>query len=440
MTYQGGNMSLNGGLGDGTVFSMRVGGGTPTALFSFDGTHGANPTASLTLSPDGSALYGMTYQGGNMSLNGGLGDGTVFSMRVGGGTPTPLFSFDGTHGTNPVGSLILSPNGSTLYGVAQEGGSDNDGTVFSMPVGGGTQTTLFNFDGTHGANPSNGLMLIGSTLYGMTYQGGNMSLNGGLGDGTVFSMPVGGGTPTTLFNFDGTHGANPLDSLILSHDGSTFYGVTLKGGTNGVGTVFSMPVGGGTPTTLFSFDGTHGTYPVGSLILSPNGSTLYGMTSGGGNMSLNGGLGDGTVFSMPVGGGTPTRLFTFDGTNGESPWGSLILSGSTLYGMTHEGGTNGDGTVFALHLLPGDADNDGMVDINDLTVVLSNFGKTGMTWSKGEFTGDGTVDINDLTIVLANFDTSSGAGITAVPEPSCVVLLGIGAISLVAFAKRRRAS
>ena len=111
--------------------------------------------------------------------------------------------------------------------------------------------------------------------------------------------------------------------------------------------------------------------------------------------------------------------------------------------MTGYGGTDNAGTVFAFHLLPGDADNDGRVDINDLTVVLSKFGKTGMTWSQGEFTGDGTVDINDLTIVLANYNTSFGspaAGLSAVPEPSCVVLVGIGAFALLGYAWRRRAS
>ena len=118
---------------------------------------------------------------------------------------------------------------------------------------------------------------------------------------------------------------------------------------------------------------------MGSLILS--GSTLYGMTCWW--RRPGNGVSDGTVFSIPVGGGTPTVLFSFDGTHGADPQGSLTLSGSTLYGMTVYGGNMslnggyGDGTVFALHALPGDANSDGRVDINDLTIVLTNFGQTG---------------------------------------------------------------
>ena len=76
--------------------------------------------------------------------------------------------------------------------------------------------------------------------------------------------------------------------------------------------------------------------------------------------------------------------------------------------------------------VPGDANGDGRVDINDLTTVLAHFGQTGRTWTEGDFNGDGTVDINDLTTVLAHFGDSSAVGIRAAPEPSCVVLLGLG--------------
>ena len=73
--------------------------------------------------------------------------------------------------------------------------------------------------------------------------------------------------------------------------------------------------------------------------------------------------------------------------------------------------------------LPGDANLDGKVDINDLTIVLSHYGQSGQTWADGEFTGDGTVDINDLTIVLAHYGGSVGsadAAMSAVPEPGAL--------------------
>ena len=128
-------------------------------------------------------------------------------------TLTVLHSFNGAEGSYPIGDLTLS--GSTLYGVTQgDSGTHNYGTVFSIPVSGGTPTTLFTFNmsytgqSPHGTNPVGGLTLSGSTLYGMTEYGGT---NGGTnGDGTIFSIPTSGGTPTTLFIFDGTHGRNPI--------------------------------------------------------------------------------------------------------------------------------------------------------------------------------------------------------------------------------------
>ena len=45
-----------------------------------------------------------------------------------------LASFDNTDGTNPSGSLTLSADGSTLYGTTEAGGTNNDGTVFAISV------------------------------------------------------------------------------------------------------------------------------------------------------------------------------------------------------------------------------------------------------------------------------------------------------------------
>jgi hypothetical protein len=108
------------------------------------------------------------------------------------------------------------------------------------------------------------------------------------------------------------------------------------------------------------------------------------------------------------------------------------------------GGTQ-DGQDFKSYLLtpalPGDANLDGRVDINDLTIVLAHYGQNGMSWATGDFNGDGKVDINDLTIVLANYGHASGAsagGIAAVPEPGTLALVAVGLAGLLAFARQKR--
>ena len=88
--------------------------------------------------------------------------------------------------------------------------------------------------------------------------------------------------------------------------------------------------------------------------------------------------------------------------------------------------------------LPGDANGDGKVDVNDLTIVLAHFGQTGMTWSQGEFTGDGTVDINDLTIVLANYNQTAGGGRRCRAGAGPVGLLAAGLSGLFACALLKR--
>src|SRR5260221_24230 len=68
-------------------------------------------------------------------------------------------------GANPSGGLILS--GSTLYGTAIYGGSSGWGTVFALNTNGTGFTTPYNFTGGNdGANPSAGLILSNNTLYG----------------------------------------------------------------------------------------------------------------------------------------------------------------------------------------------------------------------------------------------------------------------------------
>lgn len=51
----------------------------------------------------------------------------------------------------------------------------------------------------------------------------------------------------------------------------------------------------------------------------------------------------------------------------------------------------------------GDVNGDGKVDALDLSIILSNWNKTGATAAQGDLNGDGTVNALDLSIVLANW-------------------------------------
>ena len=91
--------------------------------------------------------------------------------------------------------------------------------------------------------------------------------------------------------------------------------------------------------------------------------------------------------------------------------------------------------------VPGDANYDGKVDINDLTIVLAHYNKSGLTWAQGEFTGSGTVDINDLTIVLAHYNQTLGsaaAGVAAVPEPSAIAIAAAALLGLLTYGWRKQ--
>ena len=144
---------------------------------------------------------------------------------------------------------------------------------------------------------------------------------------------------------------------------------------------------------------------------------------------------------------TVTALNSVSFAGASLPAGFVLASAGAINdgGVITGWGTNSAGQNHAFLLTPtiaGDANLDGKVDINDLTIVLTNYGETGMGWTRGDFNGDGVVDINDLTIVLAQYGQTAGSpatGMAAVPEPSTIFLAALGAVGLtVYFTWKRR--
>jgi hypothetical protein len=71
--------------------------------------------------------------------------------------------------------------------------------------------------------------------------------------------------------------------------------------------------------------------------------------------------------------------------------------------------TSGDASVTIPTLLAGDANNDNIVDVEDLSALISAFDATALdpNWNGGvaDFNGDYIVDVEDLSILIRNFDS-----------------------------------
>jgi len=331
---------------------------------------GRNPHGSLI--SDGTFLYGMTYQGGINNL------GTIFKIMPDGTAYAKLLEFDGSaNGSHPLGSLLF--DGTFFYGMTQEGGTNNLGVIFKVKPDGTGFVKLFDFaSASNGYSPSGSLISDGIFLYGVAIDGGTNNV------GTIFKIKPDGTGFAKLFDFaGGTNGSNPVGDLIT--DGTFLYGMTYQGGTSNLGTVYKIKPDGTGFVKLLDFAGaTNGYYPKASLI--SDGTFLYGMTYGGG---VNG---FGTVFKIMPDGTGYSKLLDFDNiSTGRYPQGSLISSGSFLYGMTEDGGINDKGTIFKIK-----PDGTGFSKLQDFSFAANGALPLGNLISDGSFlygmTEDGGVN------------------------------------------------
>jgi len=99
---------------------------------------------------------------------------------------------------------------------------------------------------------------------------------------------------------------------------------------------------------------------------------------------------------------------------GQSKINALLFEGTTYYFVTSQWDRfsqpqpytltiTGPALITDLVDCPGDADGNNVVDLNDLNIVLVNFGSV---TSEGDLDGNGIVDLDDLNLVLTNFGNS----------------------------------
>lgn len=378
--------------GQGTLFEFNLSTNTFTKKIDFAGTNGNTPYPGFVKAANGK-LYGMTNGGGVSNV------GVVFEYDVASNTltkkldffldpatgkglngmvPTSNFTLSSTgllYGTTSQGGstgagvifeyntstnsyskkidFFYSPNGSysfgglaqaangKLYGMTQIGGVNDEGALFEFNPNGNVYTKLYDFNSTSGNYPTGSLAAApDGKLYGMTPNAGSFD------QGTLFEFDPATNTFTKKVDFDlNSNGSEPQGSLLLASN-NKFYGVTSSGGQTGYGVLFEYDPATSTLINKIEFDYNTGSEPYGDLIQTTNGK-LYGMTREGGDN----GNASGTLFEYDIATNTMTPHVNFSQLNGENPEGNLVQApNGKLYGMARYGGVNGNGVLFEFDL------------------------------------------------------------------------------------------
>jgi uncharacterized repeat protein (TIGR03803 family) len=325
-----------------------------SVLYAFnDGRDGAYPVDSARLvRATSGALYGTAAAGGACQK------GNVFRIQPN-GTESTLYSFCGSDGANPNGSLIVDASG-TFYGTTYFGGGNDCGTVFKLS--GSKLTRLHSFTcGSDGSRPAAGVIQdAGGNIYGTTFYGGNLSCNQ-IGCGVVYEISASGKffVIHTFCSISGcADGSEPLCDLAFDPSGNIL-GTTAVGGSSGSGTVFKLSKTKRgkvwNETVLHNFNGTDGEVPhagltvVTTTVHGKNRTVIFGVAAYGGTSGY-----EGNVFQL-----TPSKsgysfevLYNFTGSNGDGaqPLGPLTWVKGRLFGTTSAGGDPNClcGTVFEL--------------------------------------------------------------------------------------------
>ena len=257
--------------------------------------------------------------------------GSVYGMDADGSNPEMWVDF--TYARGPYWGSLIEVDGK-LWGTTRHGGTHNMGTIYAINTDGTEFTKIHDFNEVNGRAPYSGLTLANGKLWGMTYHGGAND------DGAIYYIETDGSGYTKVHDFKGSDPANGNKSagkLILSNN--KLWGMAWSGGVNNYGIIFTIELDGTGFRIVHSFDKTNGRQPYGNNLAEYNG-TLFGMTTYGGTNDK------GTIFTINNDGTGFSKVHDFDGSNGENPYGSLVVSNGKLWGVTSSGGTSNRGLIF----------------------------------------------------------------------------------------------
>jgi uncharacterized repeat protein (TIGR03803 family) len=274
---------------------------------------------------------------------------TLNSVGVLSGTPTVAGTYHfGVTFTDALGSsasagytVIINPAIAFLTGTLVAWTVNQPGYSQTVSAGGGTGALTFSESGVLPAGisfSSAGILSGTPTTFGSFPFSATATDSVGAsatGAYTLMINPnpiVSFGLLSTVATFNGDNGDLPQTGLVADSSGNLFSIAADR--------IFEIALGTGTITTLATFNGANGSDALATPMLDSSGN-LFGATH------LGGAFNDGTVWELPKGSGMITTVASFNGTNGNSPYGGVIEDGSgNLFGTTAEGGAFNEGTIF----------------------------------------------------------------------------------------------
>jgi hypothetical protein len=134
--------------------------------------------------------------------------------------------------------------------------------------------------------------------------------------------------------------------------------------------------------------------------------------------------------------GTDWKIMT--GPVGDLSGTTIFAPGAITPGFSVELRHVNEAQLHEVHLIynaarhPGDANNDGGVNVGDLGILAANWQQAtvlGKAWNEGDFTGDDIVNVGDLGVLAANWGWA-GSPAGPVPEPASLAMLVLGGVAM----------
>jgi len=315
-------------------FALKKGNHGKGTLFSYDPAS-ANFSTHIhlggpeLLQPTGPVLhynnkiYGTAHRGGDEEAGG------IYEYDLATGVYTIKKSFTGTMRTGvDQGGLTVYNN--KFYGVTQNGGTYQLGTLYEYDPATNNLVIKHHFETATGSWPHSNLALFNGKLYGMCMNGSTNNY------GNIYEFDPQTGVYSQKVIMGPAFGGFSRGDLTLFNN--KFYGTASSGGQFGQGTIFEYNPVGNIFQKKADFDSTNGAYPTAGLTTF-NGK-FYGTTLWGGATD------SGVIFQYDPITTTITKKVDLTNSTGSLSSTFLTLSNNKFYGMTAVGAPFGEGGLF----------------------------------------------------------------------------------------------